>query len=170
MATTSKIKADKQELSVGDVARRSGLAVSAIHFYESKGLISSTRNNGNHRRYARGVLRKLAVIKVAQRVGIPLKEIKDAMQALENDRTVTAKDWRDLAERWRGDLDQRIEQLIRMRDTIGYCIGCGCLSVDDCELMNPQDKLGEDGPGAHFLDPNKPLPEVSEAIESKAPD
>jgi len=160
MATTSKIKTDKQELSVGDVAKRSGLAVSAIHFYEAKGLISSRRNNGNHRRYARGVLRKLAVIKVAQRVGIPLKEIKEAMQALENDRTVTAKDWSDLAERWQDDLNQRIEQLIRMRDTIGYCIGCGCLSVDDCELMNPQDKLADDGPGAHFLDPNKPLPDV----------
>lgn len=158
MATPSKIKTDKQELSVGDVAKRSGLAVSAIHFYEAKGLISSRRNNGNHRRYARGVLRKLAVIKVAQRVGIPLKEIKEAMQALENDRTVTAKDWCDLAERWQDDLNQRIEQLIRMRDTIGYCIGCGCLSVDDCELMNPQDKLADDGPGAHFLDPNTPLP------------
>lgn len=160
MATTSKIKTDKQELSVGDVAKRSGLAVSAIHFYEAKGLISSRRNNGNHRRYARGVLRKLAVIKVAQRVGIPLKEIKEAMQALENDRTVTAKDWSDLAERWQDDLNQRIEQLIRMRDTIGYCIGCGCLSVDDCELMNPQDTLADDGPGAHFLDPTKPLPDV----------
>lgn len=145
--------------SVGEVSNRSGLAVSAIHFYESKDLSSSGRNNGNHRRYARGVLRKLAVIKVAQRVGIPLKEIKEAMQALENDRTVAAKDWKDLAERWQGDLNQSIDQLVRMRDTIGYCIGCGCLSVNDCELMNPEDKLGKEGPGAHFLDPSVELPE-----------
>lgn len=143
---------EKRELSVGDVSRRSGLAVSAIHFYESKGLITSRRNSGNHRRYDRGVLRKLAVIKVAQRAGIPLQEIKEAMSRLSNDRTVTAKDWSNLAEYWQTSLNDRIDRLTRMRDTIGYCIGCGCLSVDDCELMNPDDELGKKGPGAHLLE------------------
>ena len=151
---SNKLPAHKEELYVGEVATRSGVAVSTLHFYESKGLISSQRNNGNHRRYHRGVLRKVAVIKVAQRAGIPLKEIKAAMSRLGNDKTVTAKDWAQLADNWRADLDQRINQLTRMRDTLGYCIGCGCLSVDDCELMNPQDTLGDQGPGAHLLDPD----------------
>lgn len=144
--------AEKTELSVGEVSARSGLAVSAIHFYEAKGLISSRRNNGNHRRYARGVLRKIAVIKVAQRAGIPLKEIKAAMDQLGNERTVTAKDWKQLAENWRHDLDERINQLSRLRDSIGFCIGCGCLSVDECELVNPADKLASEGPGAYYLE------------------
>ena len=143
----------KKELSVGEVSARSGLPVSTIHFYESKGLISSWRNNGNHRRYARGVLRKLAVIKVAQKTGIPLEEIKQALSQLTNDKTVTSEDWDHLANTWREDLDSRINQLTRLRDIIGSCIGCGCLSVNECELFNPEDKVSENGPGAFFLDP-----------------
>ena len=140
-------------LSVGDVAGRSGLAVSAIHFYESKGLIKSWRNKGNHRRYPRDVLRKLAVIKVAQRAGIPLKEISDALATIPNEGKVTAHHWSRLAKQWRASLDDRIDRLTRLRDTLGYCIGCGCLSVKDCELMNPEDKLGRKGPGPQLLDP-----------------
>ncbi len=146
-----------KELSVGEVASRSGLPISTIHFYETKGLISSQRNNGNHRRYLRGVLRKLAVIKVAQKAGIPLSEIKQAMSQLSNDKTITADDWTQLAESWRAQLNERIDQLTRLRDTLGYCIGCGCLSVNDCELINPEDKLGEKGPGAYYLDPDVEL-------------
>lgn len=160
----------KEELSVGEVAARSGVAVSTLHFYESKGLISSQRNNGNHRRYHRGVLRKIAVIKVAQRAGIPLKEIKDALSTLSNDRTVTAKDWARLADNWRDDLNDRIDRLTRMRDTIGYCIGCGCLSVDDCYLMNPADELGEKGPGPHLLEPDDPAPDPGKSPSSSAPE
>ena len=142
----------KQEMSVGGVAERSGLAVSAIHFYESKGLISSRRNNGNHRRYDRGVLRKLAVIKVAQRAGVPLAEIKLHMSSLPKRKTINAEDWAKLAEHWRQDLDTRIEQLTLMRDLMSKCIGCGCLSVKDCELMNPKDELAEKSKGAYFFE------------------
>ena len=149
--------APKKELSVGEVSSRSGLPVSTIHFYEAKGLISSQRNNGNHRRYRRGVLRKLAVIKVAQKAGIPLSEIKTAMSQLSNDKTITAGDWTRLAESWQAQLNERINQLTRLRDTLGYCIGCGCLSVNDCELINPEDTLQSKGPGAYYLDPDVPL-------------
>jgi MerR family transcriptional regulator, redox-sensitive transcriptional activator SoxR len=144
----------KKELSVGEVAARSGLAVSAIHFYESKGLIKSARNNANHRRYPRDVLRKLGVIGVAQRAGIPLREISEALATLPDEGKVTAEQWSRLASLWREDLDERIDRLTRLRDTIGYCIGCGCLSVKDCSLMNANDKLAEEGAGARLLDPN----------------
>ncbi|MGK0498262.1 redox-sensitive transcriptional activator SoxR [Neptuniibacter pectenicola] len=150
----NKKYAAQEELSVGEVSSRSGLPVSTIHFYESKGLISSQRNNGNHRRYKRGVLRKLAVIKVAQKTGIPLEEIKQAMSQLSNDKTITAEDWNNLAEQWRTDLNKRINQLTRLRDILGSCIGCGCLSVDECKLFNPKDSVAVNGPGAYYLDPN----------------
>ena len=147
----------KKELSVGEVSTRSGLPVSTIHFYEAKGLISSERNKGNHRRYARGVLRKLAVIKVAQKTGIPLEEIRQAMARLSNERTVTAKDWSNLADAWREDLNDRISQLIRLRDLLGSCIGCGCLSVTECAMFNPDDKVSKNGPGAYYLNPDVEL-------------
>lgn len=150
-------KVPKKELSVGEVAARSGLAISAIHFYESKGLITSRRNQGNHRRYERGVLRKLAVIKVAQKTGIPLEEIKQAMSQLTNNKTVTAEDWDNLATFWQADLNERINQLIRLRDMIGSCIGCGCLSVTDCTLVNPDDQISRKGPGAYYLNPDVKL-------------
>lgn len=142
-----------QPLTVGEVADRSGVAVSALHFYEAKGLIRSQRTAGNQRRYPREVLRRVAVIKVAQRVGIPLAEIRDALGALPDGRTPTADDWRQLSVRWRGDLDARIEKLTRLRDHLDGCIGCGCLSVRDCPLRNPGDVLSEQGPGPRLLDP-----------------
>lgn len=151
----------KKELSVGEVSTRSGLPISTIHFYEAKGLISSERNKGNHRRYTRGVLRKLAVIKIAQKTGIPLEEIREALTRLSNDKTVTAKDWKDLADAWRDDLNERINQLIRLRDIMGSCIGCGCLSVTDCDLFNPEDEVQKNGPGAYYLNPEVSL-ETSE--------
>ncbi len=143
----------KMELSVGAVSSRSGLSVSTIHFYESKGLIESTRNSSNHRRYPRSVLRRLAVIKVAQMAGVPLREIKDALGTLPDETRVNAKDWSKLAKNWRADLDDRIDRLTRLRDTMAYCIGCGCLSVTDCELMNSEDKLSKEGSGPRLLDP-----------------
>ena len=140
-------------LSVGEVARRSGVAVSALHFYESKGLIESVRNAGNQRRYARDVLRRVAVIKVAQRAGIPLAEIREALGGLPQRRTVTARDWALLSKRWKSELDQRILRLTQLRDQLGECIGCGCLSIRSCPLRNPGDVAGETGPGPRFLEP-----------------
>lgn len=141
------------ELSVGDVARRSGLAVSALHFYEAEGLIRSHRTAGNQRRYAREVLRRVAIIKVAQRAGIPLKTIREAFRALPQERTPTVADWTRLSSAWKQELERRIDRLTRLRDHLNGCIGCGCLSVRDCPLHNPLDRLAEEGPGPRLLDP-----------------
>ncbi|HTV58622.1 MAG TPA: redox-sensitive transcriptional activator SoxR [Verrucomicrobiae bacterium] len=142
-----------RELSVGEVGRRSGVAVSTLHFYESKGLIKSWRNRGNQRRYAREVLRRVALIKVAQRTGISLASIREALKGLPNGRTPTAEDWRELSAKWRADLDERINRLTRLRDQLDGCIGCGCLSLGICPLRNPWDRLGKQGPGPRLLDP-----------------
>ncbi len=141
------------ELTVGEVAARSGVAISTLHFYESKGLIKSRRNRGNQRRYAREVLRRVAVIKVAQRTGIPLASIRTALKALPAERTPTSEDWKKLSARWREELDNRIERLTRLRDQLGRCIGCGCLSLGVCPLRNPMDRLSQEGPGPRLLDP-----------------
>lgn len=121
----------KRELSVGDVARRAGVPVSTLHFYEAQGLIRSRRTNGNQRRYARSVLRLIAVIRVAQRTGIPLAQIRERIASLPADRPVTAQDWSVLSRGWREELDRRIGLLTRLRDQLESCIGCGCLSVAD---------------------------------------
>jgi MerR family redox-sensitive transcriptional activator SoxR len=142
-----------KQLSVGDVAKRSGVAVSTLHFYEAKGLIASRRNAGNQRRYSRDVLRRVAIIKVAQRTGIPLASIREALHTLPEGRTPTAADWGRLSATWKVDLDARIDRLARLRDQLDHCIGCGCLSLDDCPLRNPWDELAEQGPGPHLLDP-----------------
>ncbi len=143
-----------RQLTVGEVSARSGVAVSALHFYEAKGLIESLRSEGNQRRYAREVLRRVAVIKAAQRVGIPLAEIRTALGALPSGRTPTTEDWRALSAGWRADLDARIERLTRLRDALDGCIGCGCLSIRDCPLRNPRDIMAERGPGASTLEPD----------------
>ncbi len=141
-----------KELTVGEVAARSGVAVSAIHFYESKGLIKSWRNQGNQRRYPREVLRRVAVIKVAQRIGIPLASIREALMTLPEGRTPTAADWDRLSAKWKAELNDRITKLTRLRDQLNRCIGCGCLSLKDCPLRNPWDELSEQGPGPRLLD------------------
>jgi MerR family redox-sensitive transcriptional activator SoxR len=141
-----------RELTVGEVARRSGVAVSALHFYESRGLIRSLRNRGNQRRYPRDVLRRIAVIKVAQRVGIPLASIGEALSSLPEQRSPTAADWSKLSARWKDELDARIHQLQQLRDQLTDCIGCGCLSIKACRLRNPLDELAEEGPGARLLE------------------
>ena len=137
-------------LTVGEVAERSGIAVSALHFYESKGLIASTRSAGNQRRYPRGILRRLAVIRVAQRMGLPLAVIADAFSHLPDSKAPTVADWRRLSAAWREDLDARIRTLTQLRDQLDGCIGCGCLSLKECPLRNPQDTMAEEGPGPHF--------------------
>ena len=142
-----------RELTVGEVAARSGVAVSTLHFYESKGLIKSWRNRGNQRRYAREVLRRVAVIKVAQRTGIPLAAIREALRALPGERTPTSEDWKKLSAAWRADLNERIDRLTRLRDQLDGCIGCGCLSLGVCPLRNPSDRLAKQGPGPRLLDP-----------------
>lgn len=139
------------ELTVGQVATRSGVAVSALHFYERKGLIRSRRTAGNQRRYSRDVLRRVAFIRVSQRVGIPLNAIREALAELPDERTPTPKDWARLSAKWRGELDERIEQLQRLRDDLTDCIGCGCLSLSRCRLSNPFDELGDEGAGPRRL-------------------
>lgn len=136
-----------QELSVGEVASRSGVAVSALHFYERKGLIRSLRTAGNQRRFSRDVLRRLAVIRVAQRVGMPLEAVATAFAALPEDKTPTKAEWAKMSALWRGELDQRIAQLLLLRDQLTDCIGCGCLSLKRCRLANPDDALGDQGDG-----------------------
>jgi MerR family redox-sensitive transcriptional activator SoxR len=139
------------ELTPGQLAERSGVAVSALHFYEREGLIHSRRTEGNQRRYKRETLRRVAFIRVSQRVGIPLGEIRRALDTLPDGRTPRRDDWEQLSSLWREDLDRRIEQLIRLRDQLTTCIGCGCLSLDTCALSNPHDELGELGPGPRRL-------------------
>ncbi len=141
----------EKALSVGELARRSGVAVSALHFYEAKGLIRSFRSAGNQRRYARAVLRRVAVIKAAQRVGVPLAGIGEALKALPHSRAPNVAEWRRLSSKWRAELDERITRLTQLRDRLDECIGCGCLSMGNCWLRNPWDRLGARGAGPQLL-------------------
>ena len=143
--------AEIRELSVGQLSARSGVAVSALHFYESKGLIGSRRTDGNQRRYARDTLRRVAFIRAAQEVGISLAAIKEALDQLGPHRTPSRSDWARLSAHWRKDLDQRIARLEALRERLTGCIGCGCLSIDSCALVNPDDRLGAEGAGARNL-------------------
>ena len=140
------------ELSVGEAAKRSGVAVSTLHFYESKGLIRSSRSSGNQRRYPRGVLRRIATIKVAQKAGIPLATIRQALGSLPEERAPTLEDWRKLSTGWRMELDSRIRKLTQLRDRLDDCIGCGCLSITACPLRNPSDELAKKGAGPRLLE------------------
>jgi len=141
-----------RELTVGEVSQRSGVAVSALHFYEAKGLFASHRTGGNQRRYPRSVLRRVAVIRVAQRTGVPLATIRQALAALPEDRVPTAADWNRLSARWKAELNDRIARLTELRDKLGGCIGCGCMSLKVCPLRNPLDALSRDGTGPRLLD------------------
>ncbi|MPZ81128.1 MAG: redox-sensitive transcriptional activator SoxR [Actinophytocola sp.] len=138
-------------LTIGDVAKRSGVPHTALRFYEERGLISSERTTGNQRKYARAVLRRLAFIRTAQRVGLSLEEIHDALATLPEGRTPTKADWARLSQLWRGELDARIDSMQRLRDRLTACIGCGCLSLKACHLMNREDTLAALGPGAPRL-------------------
>ncbi|MFF1348573.1 redox-sensitive transcriptional activator SoxR [Streptomyces sp. NPDC058322] len=143
------------ELTVGQLSARSGAAVSALHFYEAKGLISSRRTSGNQRRYTRDALRRVAFIRAAQRVGIPLATIRDALAELPEERTPNRDDWARLSAAWRSELDDRIARLARLRDHLTDCIGCGCLSLENCVLSNPDDVSGRQMSGSRLM-PERP--------------
>ncbi|CUZ72174.1 redox-sensitive transcriptional activator SoxR [Serratia marcescens] len=151
MARNEPIDANRL-LTVGEVAKRSGVAISALHFYESKGLIQATRNAGNQRRYPSVVLRYIAVIKIAQRAGIPLEEIRAALSRFPIGSKLTSEQWGVLSSAWRKTLDERIQRLTVLRDHLDSCIGCGCLSLADCPLRNPNYILGRQGAGAHIFE------------------
>lgn len=139
------------DLSVGELARRSGVAVSALHFYERKGLIQSHRTGGNQRRYDRDVLRRVAIIRAALALGIPLKEVGALLADLPHGHVPTREDWRLIGARWAESLDRRIAMLVKLRDDLSGCIGCGCLSMTHCSIFNPQDIAAERGEGAVLL-------------------
>ena len=138
--------------SVGRVAQRSGVKVSTLHFYEQKGLIHSTRNTGNQRRYTADVVRRVSVIKAAQKMGINLESIKQAFSTLPHQRTPTMRDWEKLSRGWQAELNARIAYLERLRDSLTGCIGCGCLSMKNCPIYNAEDKLATEGSGPVILD------------------
>jgi MerR family transcriptional regulator, redox-sensitive transcriptional activator SoxR len=138
-------------LTIGDFAVRAGVAPSALRYYEREGLIRSTRTGGNQRRYQRSELRRVAFIKIAQQVGVSLEEIRDALSALPENRTPTKADWARLSARWRRRLEERIALMERLRDQLTGCIGCGCLSLRRCQLINPSDELALAGPGPRKL-------------------
>lgn len=143
---------NKEELTVGYMAKRCGVNVSTLHFYEEKGLIKSWRNQGNQRRYHRDTLRRVSVIKAAQKVGITLDNIKQALDSLPENRTPTKEDWQLLASNWNEELNARIAYLENLRDSLTSCIGCGCLSLTQCPIYNDQDKLATEGTGPILLD------------------
>jgi len=142
-------------MTIGELAERAGVATSAIRFYESRGLIGSTRTTGNQRRYERSTLRRVAFIRTAQRVGLTLEEIGEALATLPDGRTPTKADWHRLSQAWKPRLDAQIRRLELLRDRLEGCIGCGCLSLRSCTLTNPGDDLADLGPGAVLLDPDK---------------
>jgi MerR family redox-sensitive transcriptional activator SoxR len=148
-----RVSESSQLLSVGQLSARSGVAVSALHFYEAQGLVHAQRSAGNQRRYARETLRRVGFLRASQAVGIPLRAIKEALDQLPEGRTPTRGDWARLSATWRADLDQRISDLQSLRDRLSDCIGCGCLSIDRCRLTNPDDVLGDEGAGARRLLP-----------------
>jgi MerR family transcriptional regulator, redox-sensitive transcriptional activator SoxR len=139
------------DLSIGEVADRAGIAPSALRFYEKEGLIHADRSDGGQRRYHRDVLRLIAFIRAAQRVGLTLDDIRDALHTLPETKVPTAADWTRLSKSWRPLLDRRIEEMQRLRDRLDSCIGCGCLSLKTCALSNPQDIAATEGSGARWL-------------------
>ncbi|MGY1812693.1 redox-sensitive transcriptional activator SoxR [Blastococcus sp. SYSU D00820] len=140
-------------MTIGEVAARSGVAVSALRYYEAQGLVHCTRTPGGARRFPRSVLRRLAFVRAAQNVGLSLPEIRAALDTLPEGRTPSAQDWAQLSEAWRDRLDEQIAALERLRDGLSSCIGCGCLSLSRCALSNPGDVAGAAGPGARWLPP-----------------
>ena len=140
-------------LTIGQLSERSGVATSAIRFYEARGLIESARTTGNQRRYAQATLRRVSFVRAAQRVGLSLEEIGAALATLPSGRTPTKADWTRLSASWRARLDEQIRAIEKLRDNLDGCIGCGCLSLQKCRLRNPDDEVADRGPGAVFLDP-----------------
>lgn len=143
-------------LSIGEVSDRSGVAPSALRFYEDRGLLTARRTESGRRRYAHDSLRRVAFIRAAQRVGLTLEEIAEALSTLPDRRSPTKADWAQLSRRWRPRLDEQLESLQRLRDQLDECIGCGCLSLRSCALSNPSDRASSLGPGARFLLGDRP--------------
>jgi MerR family transcriptional regulator, redox-sensitive transcriptional activator SoxR len=139
------------ELTIGELAVRSGVAPSALRFYEAEGLIDAHRTDGNQRRYRRATLRRVALVQAGRAAGIPLEQIRRALETLPSNRTPTRRDWERLSRTWRADIDRRIATLQALRNRLTTCIGCGCLSIDRCTLLNPDDEAAALGPGAHYL-------------------
>jgi MerR family transcriptional regulator, redox-sensitive transcriptional activator SoxR len=145
------------ELTIGELSERSGVAPSALRFYERRGLIHARRTDGNQRRYARVMLRRIALVQAGKAAGVPLASIRGALDTLPRDRTPTKRDWERLSRGWRRELDERIATLRSVRDRLTGCIGCGCLSLQRCELINQGDEAARLGPGAHYLRRPSPL-------------
>jgi MerR family transcriptional regulator, redox-sensitive transcriptional activator SoxR len=141
----------RELLSIGEVAERTGVSVSALRFYEAEGMVTSTRSAGGQRRFPRDVLRRIAFVRVAQRVGLTLDEIRSALSTLPEQRTPTAADWARLSRAWAAQLDERIRLLEGLRDELSSCIGCGCLSLQACKLYNPDDRARALGQGPRYL-------------------
>jgi MerR family transcriptional regulator, redox-sensitive transcriptional activator SoxR len=145
---------DAQDLlTIGEVARRSGFPQSALRYYEREGLVRTTRTAGGQRRYERSVLRRLAFIRAARTVGVGLDEVRAGLDRLPDGRTPTRADWTRLSRSWRGRLNEQIDALVALRDGLDSCIGCGCLSLQRCQLSNPGDRMAAAGPGARMLPP-----------------
>lgn len=140
---------DKRDLlTIGETAARAGVSVPTLRFYETKGLVQATRTSGNQRRYPRHTLRRLAFVRAAQRFGLSLDEVREALDTLPPQRPPAAGDWARLSRRWHDALQERIDALVELRDTTTGCIGCGCLSTTSCPIYNPGDERGAEGPGA----------------------
>jgi MerR family redox-sensitive transcriptional activator SoxR len=152
--------AQTASLSIGQIARRTGLSISAIRFYEEQKLVIPTRNAAAHRRYRSSDIRRLSFVMIAQRLGITLEEIRSPLQELPEGRTPTKRDWEKISQNFRAELQQRIDIMTRMRDRLDGCIGCGCLSLDKCALYNPEDSASQQGTGPRFL-----LQELMDHIE-----
>ena len=157
----SKNLKSTDQIPIGQVAERSGIPISAIHFYEREGMISSTRSSGNHRQFSRDVLRRLAFIRASQRVGIPLMNIKEALNELPLKRTPKEADWEKVGKQWHKILSAQIEYMERVRDDLRTCIGCGCLSFQRCQLVNQNDAMASEGAGPRRLLPGTPRPDRS---------
>ncbi|MEA1901903.1 MAG: redox-sensitive transcriptional activator SoxR [Actinomycetota bacterium] len=138
-------------LTVGELATRAGVATSALRFYETKGLIESERTDGNQRRYARATLRRVALIRAGQEVGLTLSELASALESLPHDKTPTKADWGRLSRSWRDRLDAQIDEMTALRDELSDCIGCGCLSLKSCAIFNPDDSAADLGSGPRYL-------------------
>lgn len=145
-----------RELSIGQLAERTGMAVSAIRYYETQGLIVSNRNAGGHRRFERSMIRRLSFIRIAQQIGYPLERIQQELSRLPDGRTPTHTDWEEISRAFRADLDSRIAEMQRMRDNLDGCIGCGCLSLERCALYNPDDRASAKGAGPRYLMGDRP--------------
>ena len=155
-AKSDSLWAMATELTIGEVARRSGVAASALRFYEARGLIRSERAGSGHRRYPRAVLRRIAFIVFAQRIGLTLEEIGAELEKLPPDRAPTRRDWARLSSGWGARIDERIAELERLRRGLTDCIGCGCLSLERCKLANPGDRAGRLGPGPRYWIGDRP--------------